>query len=620
MSNLLVNTRDQEFVLFEQLGIDKLFESEAFKDFTKDDLLMILKEAEKMAVNVIAPTFAEGDKEGCKFKDGKVSVPKCFHEPWKKYIEAGWLAATESPDVGGQGLPRAIGYAMAELMGSANYSFVMYSGLTHGAAGLIEAYGTEEQKNKYMYKMYAGEWAGTMCLTEPNAGSDVGATKTTAKRLPDGKFLITGTKCFISAGDHDLTPNIVHPVLARIEGDPPGTKGISIFIVPKVGVNDDGSLGEPNDVNTGGIEHKMGIKGSATATLNFGENGKCIGELLGGEREGMKIMFQMMNEARLGTGMQGLAAASAAYEHAVQYSKERVQGNDIMAGKDPNAKPVTIINHPDIRRKLMWMKSHVEGMRSMCYFVGYCMDKSKVAKTEEEKANWEGFLDLMTTVVKAYCSDKALLVCSTAMDVYGGYGYCSEYPVEQYMRDEKIATIYEGTNGIQSLTLVGRSLGQRKGMNLMNLFGEIQKNIKKMKEHKELGKHTAILEEASNACLELTMFFVQAGKAGNFMLPILNAYKFMEIFGDVLVGHFLIDAAGLAAEKLDAVYKAKKADTAEKQKALNKENNEAAFYSGRVASAKFFAVESLTTVKARCEAIKMDEKSPLEMTEEAFAV
>jgi hypothetical protein len=620
MSNLLVNTRDQEFVLFEQLGIDKLFESEAFKDFTKDDLLMILKEAEKMAVNVIAPTFAEGDKEGCKFKDGKVSVPKCFHEPWKKYIEAGWLAATESPDVGGQGLPRAIGYAMAELMGSANYSFVMYSGLTHGAAGLIEAYGTEEQKNKYMYKMYAGEWAGTMCLTEPNAGSDVGATKTTAKRLPDGKFLITGTKCFISAGDHDLTPNIVHPVLARIEGDPTGTKGISIFIVPKVRVNDDGSLGEPNDVNTGGIEHKMGIKGSATATLNFGENGKCIGELLGGEREGMKIMFQMMNEARLGTGMQGLAAASAAYEHAVQYSKERVQGNDIMAGKDPNAKPVTIINHPDIRRKLMWMKSHVEGMRSMCYFVGYCMDKSKVAKTEEEKANWEGFLDLMTTVVKAYCSDKALLVCSTAMDVYGGYGYCSEYPVEQYLRDEKIATIYEGTNGIQSLTLVGRSLGQRKGMNLMNLFGEIQKNIKKMKEHKELGKHTAILEEASNACLELTMFFVQAGKAGNFMLPILNAYKFMEIFGDVLIGHFLIDAAGLAAGKLDAVYKEKKADTAEKQKALNKENNEAAFYSGRVASAKFFAVESLTTVKARCEAVKMDEKSPLEMTEEAFAV
>jgi hypothetical protein len=620
MSNLLVNTRDQEFVLFEQLGIEKLFESEAFKDFSKDDLLMVLKEAEKMAVNVIAPTLAEGDKEGCTLKNGKVSVPKCFQEPWKKYIEAGWLAATESPDVGGQGLPSSIGFAVAELMGSANYAFVMYSGLTHGAAGLIETYGTEEQKNKYMHKMFAGQWAGTMCLTEPGAGSDVGATKATAKRLPDGKFLITGTKCFISSGDHNLTENIIHPVLARIEGDPPGTKGISIFVVPKIRVNADGSLGEPNDVNTGGIEHKMGIKGSATATLNFGEDGKCIGELLGKEREGMRIMFQMMNGARLGTGMQGLSGASAAYEHAVQYAKERVQFNDIMAGKDPNAKPVTIINHPDIRRKLMWMKSHIEGMRSMNYFVAYCMDKSKVAKTEEEKETWEGFLNLMTTVVKAYCSDKGLLICSMAMDVYGGYGYCSEYPVEQYLRDEKIATIYEGTNGIQALTLVGRSLGQRKGMNAMNLFGEIQKNIKKMKEHKELGKYTAILEEAANACMDLTMFFVQAGKAGNFLLPILNAYKFMEIFGDVLVGHFLIDGAGIAAEKLAAIYKGKGADSAEKQKVLNKENKEAAFYSGRVASAKFFAVESLTTVKARCEAVKMDEKAPLEMTEAAFAV
>ncbi|HQB92670.1 MAG TPA: acyl-CoA dehydrogenase [Smithellaceae bacterium] len=619
MSNLLVNTRDQEFVLFEQLQIDKLFETEAFKDFTKDDLLMVLREAEKLAVNIIAPTLAEGDKEGCTFKDGKVSVPKCFHEVWKKYNEGGWLAAGESPEVGGQGLPRTVNFAITELIGAANYAFQMYPGLTHGAAGLIHSYGTEEQKNKYMYKMYSGEWAGTMCLTEPGAGSDLNLVKTTAKKLPDGKYLITGTKCFISSGDHDLTDNIVHPVLARIEGDPPGTKGISLFIVPKIRVNDDGSLGEPNDVNTGGIEHKMGIKGSATATLNFGENGKCIGELLGGQCEGMKIMFQMMNEARLGTGMQGLDSASAAYEHAVQYAKERIQGNDIMAGKDPNAKPVTIINHPDIRRKLMWMKSHIEGMRSMCYFVAYCMDKSTVAKTEEEKANWEGYLDLMTTVVKAYCSDKGLLICSTGMDVYGGYGYCSEYPMEQYLRDEKIATIYEGTNGIQALTLVGRGLGQRKGMNAMNLFGEVQKNIKKMKEHKELGKYTAILEEAANACIELTMFFVQAGKAGNFLLPILNAYKFMEIFGDVLVGHFLIDAAGIAADKLAAIYKEKGADTPEKQKALQKENKEAAFYFGRVASARFFAVEILTTVKARCEAVKMDEKAPLEMTEEAFA-
>ena len=618
MSNLLVNTRDQQFVLFEQLGIEKLFETEAFKDFSKDDLLMIMNEAEKLAVNVIAPTLAEGDKEGCTIKDGKVSIPKCFHEPWKKFIEAGWLAPSESPEVGGQGLPRSIAFAVTELMGAANYAFMMYPGLTHGAAGLIETYGTEEQKNKYMFKMFAGEWAGTMCLTEPGAGSDVGASKTTAKRLPDGKFLITGTKCFISSGDHDLTPNIIHPVLARIEGDPPGTKGISIFIVPKIKVNDDGSLGESNDVHTGGIEHKMGIKGSATATLNFGEDGNCIGELLGEARTGMKIMFQMMNEARLGTGMQGLDSASAAFEHAVQYAKERVQGTAIWEMKNPDAKPVTIINHPDVRRKLLWMKSHVEGMRSMCYFVAYCMDKSKVAKTEEEKATWEGFQDLMTTVVKAYCSDKGLLVCSMAMDVYGGYGYCSEYPVEQYLRDEKIATIYEGTNGIQALTLVGRSLGQKKGANIMNLAVLIQANIAKMKANPELGKAASLLEEASNAWLELTMFFAQAGKSGDFLLPILNACKFLELFGDVMLGHFLLEAGGVAFEKLEATYEAKGAASLGKKKALQRADKDAAFYSGRIASAKFFANEILTTVKARCEAIKAGDKTPLEMTDEAF--
>jgi alkylation response protein AidB-like acyl-CoA dehydrogenase len=619
MGNLLVNTRDQRFVLFEQLGIEKLFETEAFKDFTKDDLLMVLNEAEKMAVNVLLPTLAQGDKEGCTFKDGKTSVPKCFHETYKKYTEAGWIASVEDPEVGGQGLPRSIGFAVAELMGAANYAFCMYPGLTHGAAGLIHSYGTESQQEKYMFKLYAGEWAGTMCLTEPGAGSDVGALKTTARRLPDGTFSITGTKCFISSGDHDLTENIVHPVLARIEGDPPGTKGISIFIVPKYRVKDDGSLGEFNDVNTGGIEHKMGIKGSATAVLNFGEEGKCIGELLGNERDGIKIMFQMMNEARLGTGMQGLDSGSAAYEHAVQYARERLQGTAIWEGKNPDAKQVTIINHPDVRRKLMWMKAHVEGIRAMNYFVAYCMDKSKVAQSPEEKEKWEGFLDLMTPVCKAYSSDKGVQICSMAMDVYGGYGYCAEYPIEQYYRDVKIATIYEGTNGIQSLTLVGRGLGQRKGMNVMNLLGEMQNNLTALKGKEVLSKFTPVLEEAVNGWLDLTLFFAQSGKAGEFMIPILNAYPYMEIFGDVVIGHFLMEAAGLASEKLSARYAEKGADTREKQQALEMEDKEAAFYSGKVAVGKYFAANVLTSIKARCEGIKLGDKSPLEISEAAFA-
>jgi hypothetical protein len=353
--------------------------------------------------------------------------------------------------------------------------------------------------------------------------------------------------------------------------------------------------------------------------LNFGENSDCIGELLGEEREGIKVMFQMMNEARLGTGMQGLDLGSAAYEHAVAYARERVQGIAIWEGRNPDAKPVTIINHPDIRRKLLWMKAHVEGMRSLCYFTAHIFDMVQTAKTEEEKAKYVGLTDLLTPIIKAYCSDKGVLICSMAMDVYGGYGYCSEYPIEQYLRDAKIAPIYEGTNGIQALDLVGRKLGQKKGANLMNMAGIIQANIDKLKSHPELGKSTTILEEAASACLEMTMFFVQVGKAGDFLLPVLNACKFLEIFGDVLLGHFLLDGGNVAYEKLKGIYAAKGADSRAKQKALLRDDKEAAFYSGRIASAKFFANDILTTVKARCEAIKMGDKSALEMTEEAFA-
>ncbi|HPN09943.1 MAG TPA: acyl-CoA dehydrogenase family protein, partial [Syntrophales bacterium] len=358
MGNGLVSLRDQQFVLFEQIGIENLFTKDLYADYSRDVVLMMQGEAEKMAVNVILPTYAEADREGCHIdKNGQVRVPKCFLEVFKKYCAGGWLAPMKSPEVGGQNMPVAVSTCFTEMFASANVAFLLYAGLTLGAGGLVENFGTEEQKKKYMYKLYAGEWAGTMCLTEPGAGSDVGALKTTAKRLPDGKFLITGTKCFISSGDHDLTPNIIHPVLARIEGDPPGTGGISIFIVPKYRVNDDGGLGEFNDVRTGNVEHKMGIKGSATCTLNFGDEGKCIGELLGKEREGMRIMFHMMNEARLEVGMQSLGHASAALEHAVQYAKERIQSTPVWEMKNPDAKAVPIIMHPDVRRDLLWMKA-----------------------------------------------------------------------------------------------------------------------------------------------------------------------------------------------------------------------------------------------------------------------
>ena len=621
MSNLLVNTRDQQFVLYEQLGIENLFKNGRYADYSKETVDMMLTEAEKMALEVILPTYVDGDREGCKFKDGKVSVPKSFHHAYRKFVEAGWQCAMKDPEVGGQGMPTSVATACFELFQAANYPLIMYPMLTTGAASLIERFGTEEQKNKYMYKMYSGEWAGTMCLTEPGAGTDVGALKTTAKKLPDGTYSITGTKIFISGGDHDLCPNIIHPVLARIEGDSPGTKGISIFIVPKYRVNDDGSLGEFNDVRTGNIEHKMGIKGSATCTLNFGDEGKCIGELLGKERAGMAIMFQMMNDARLEVGIQALGVATAAYEHAVAYAKERIQGVAIWDMKNPDAKPVPIIQHPDVKRTLLWMKAHVEGIRVLLYYTAYCFDMADISETKIDKAKWQGLAELLIPICKAYSSDKAMQVCSKAIDIYGGYGYCSEYPVEQYLRDCKITTIYEGTNAVQALDLVGRKLAQRRGEFMMSLYSEVYSVITRSKGFEDLTVPCNYLEEALKAFSDLTTHFYRLGRGASFLIPVLNASPYLELFGDVAVGSLLMQAATIANEKLNTIYTENDAKGSKaRQRALIRENKDVAFYNGKIAAAKFFALNILSTVKARCEAIKVGDRTPIEMAEELFTI
>ncbi|HUH65700.1 MAG TPA: acyl-CoA dehydrogenase [Syntrophales bacterium] len=620
MSNLLVNTRDQKFVLYEQLGIEDIFKGK-YADYSTEMVDMLLTQAERMAIDVILPTYVDGDREGCKFKDGKVSVPKSFHSAYKKFVGAGWQAAAKDPEVGGQGMPISVSAACFELFQAANYPLLMYPLLTVGAAGLIENYGTEKQKDKYMYKMFAGEWGGTMCLTEPGAGTDVGALKTTAKRLPDGTFSITGTKIFISGGDHDLCPNIVHPVLARIEGDAPGTKGISIFIVPKYRVKEDGSMGEFNDVRTGNIEHKMGIKGSATCTLNFGDDGKCVGELLGKERAGMAIMFQMMNDARLEVGIQALGTATAAYEHAVQYAKDRIQGVALWDMKNPDAQSIPIIQHPDIKRTLLWMKAHVEGIRALLYYTAYCFDMAAIAENKVEKNKWHGLAELLIPICKAYSSDKAMQICSKAIDVYGGYGYCSEYPVEQYMRDCKITTIYEGTNAVQALDLVGRKLAQRRGEFMMSLYSEVYSVITKSKGFEDLTVPCNYLEEALKSFSDLTTHFYRLSRGASFLIPVLNASPYLELFGDVAVGSLLMQAATMANEKLNTIYTDKEAKGSKaKQRALIHSNKDVAFYNGKIAAAKFFALNILSTVKARCEAIKVGDRTPIEMADELFTV
>lgn len=607
MSSLWVDERDSKFLLHEVLKIgEDLLGKPPFEDHDVDMVNMVLTEAAKLTENEIAPTYpdeVQGKPVEVVFKDGKVYVPEAYHRLWQLYCEGGWMTTAESYEVGGQGLPNTVSALCSCMFIAGNQAFVMYPGLTHGAGRLVEDFFHHELRDIILEKMYTGQWAGTMCLTEPGAGTDVGALKATAKKNPDGTYSITGTKCFISAGDHDLTENIIHPVLARIEGDISGTKGISIFIVPKIKINPDGSLGEPNDVITGNIESKMGIHGNATCTLNFGENGNCIGYLMGEERQGMSIMFHMMNEERQGVGMMGVALSSAAYLHALDYAKERLQGVNIAKMKDPTAPQVPIIQHPDVRRMLLKMKSITEGTRALTLYCYYAMDKIRAATTDEEKDKWQGMIEVLTPLVKSYCTDMGMVVNDIAIQTYGGYGFCKEYPVEQMMRDQKINTIYEGTNGIQALDLLGRKLGMKKGLYFMNLLGETQAAIAEAKESDTFKEEAKIVEDALNACAATAMEFSKLIKTNPFV-PLIGAYDYLNCLSDALTGWMHLWMSNVATKNLaDATLDADKA-----------------FYTGKIEGAKFFINRTTALVPAKLQTLTKDEISAMRIPEEAFAV
>jgi len=619
MADMIVDERDQRFVLFEMLDTEELCKSEKFADFSLDMFEMILTEARKLAENEIFPTLVEGDRVGCRLENGQVYAPECFRQPYKLFCEGGWNAMSAPPEEGGQGLPFTMRTASHEWF-SHNFSFMSYPGTGEGAAHLIEEYGNEELKKKYMEKMITGEWGGSMVLTEPGAGSDVGNLTTKAVRQPDGTFRLQGNKIFITAADHDFASNIIHPVLARIEGDPAGTKGISIFLVPKYLVNEDGSLGERNDFEIPKIEEKMGIHGSSTCVMNFGDNGNCYAELLGEERQGMKVMFQMMNEARISVGQQGVGAASIAYLHALQYAKERQQGSSLMEMKNPEAPRVPIIEHPDVRRMLLWMKANVESMRALMYYATLCFDKHLVTESDEEREKLIGILEVLTPIIKAYCSDIGFRVTETAIQVYGGYGYCSEYPVEQFLRDEKIASLYEGTNGIQALDLVGRKLGMKKGTYFMNLLGEMNATVAKYKDEAGLKDLAEDVQAAVNALADVSMFMAQCGKAGKFLIPVGNAYPFLMMMGKIVSGWLLLWQAGVANGKLAVIAKEQGADLDDPAKMadLVKGSKDAAFYAGKIAGARYFIKHVLPEIDGTIKAIKSEDMSIMEIAEESF--
>jgi len=620
MANLILDERDQRFVLYEMLDVAKLCNYQMYADYSQDMFEMIMTEAQKFAEDEIFPTLTDSDKLGCRLENGQVYVPQCFHRPYKLYCESGWNAMSFPIDVGGQGLPQSVKFAASDWF-SHNFSFVSYPGLAEGAAHLILTYGTDDQMNRYFSRMITGEFGGTMCLTEPNAGTDVGNLSAKAIRQPDGTYRIKGTKMFITVGDSDLVSNVVHPVLARIEGDPPGTGGISIFLVPKYLVNDDGSLGKRNDFEIAKIEEKMGIHGSATCLINFGDNGDCYAELLGEERQGMKVMFQLMNEARISVGMQGLCSASIAYLHALNYAKERLQGSSLMEMKNPEAPRVPIIEHPDVRRMLLWMKSSVDSMRALMYYAAFAVDMETVVQDDGEKAKWKGLMELLTPICKAYCSDIAFKVTELAIQVYGGYGFCAEYPVEQFMRDEKIASIYEGANGIQALDLIGRKLPMKKGAYFMTLLGEMNSTIAKYKDNEELRDLAEDVQAAVNALADIGLFFATCGKEGKFLVPITHAYPFLMMMGKVVSAWLLLWQAGIASDKLAGLSKEKGIERKDfvKWAEFVKGNKDAAFYSGKIASAKYFIKNVLPEVDAAVKAIKSEDLSVLEIAEESFA-
>ncbi len=619
MSNLIVDQRDQEFVLYEMFNIEELFKTERYKDFSRDMFDMTLELSAKMGEEVLFPTYMEGDREGCKLENGNVTIPKCYHKAHKALNEAGLFTMAVAPDAGGQGFPYIVECASREYF-IHNMGFFLYPEAAIGAAHMIYNFGTEEQKNKYMYKMFEGKWGGTMVLTEPDAGSDVGNLKTKAVRQSDGTFKLYGSKIFISSAENDLFENIVHPVLARIEGDPAGTSGISIFLVPKYKVNEDGSLGERTDYSIVNIEHKMGLRGNATCAMSFGDNGGCYAELLGQERQGMKIMFQMMNEARIGMGIQGAGTASVAYLHALNYAKERVQGKNLKDMSNPDAPNTAIVNHPDVRRMLLWMKSHVEGMRALVYLCAYAIDQHH-AMEGEEADKWHGIMELLIPICKAYNTDMGFRVCELAVQIYGGYGYCNDYPVQQFLRDLKIGSIYEGTNGIQSLDLVGRKMAQKKGANFMNFLTEMNKTVAQYKDNEKLKDISEDVQKAVNLLGEMGMFFVQCSKEGKFLVPIVNSYPFLNMMGAICLAWLLFWQAGIAQTKLEGILKDGGIDATDKKalRAFLREHKDGAFYQGKVLSARYYIKNVLPEAFAISKAIKNEDLSALEILEESFA-
>ena len=584
--------KDINFVLHDVL---KISESSipGYADLDRDFTTSILEEAGKITSEVLAPLNVVGDREGCRLENGVVYTPKGFKAAFNQVRDGGWPGLATDEEYGGQGLPYLMGTAVGEMFGSANQAFTMYQGLTNGAYASIHAHGTDAQKTTYLPKMTNCEWTGTMNLTEPHCGTDLGMMRTKADPQSDGSYKITGQKIFISAGDHDMADNIIHLVLAKITGGPEGIKGVSLFIVPKFIVNDDGSLGARNGVSVGSIEHKMGIHGNSTCVMNYDG---ATGYLLGEEHKGMRAMFTMMNHARLGVGLQGLAQAEAAYQNAVIYAKERLQGRAVTSTENPNGPADPIIVHPDIRRSLMDQKSFVEGARAFLLWGASLIDQTHRAGDKDA----DGLISLMTPVIKGFLSDKGYDMTVQAQQVYGGHGYIEEHGMSQFTRDARIAMIYEGANGVQALDLVGRKLAVDGGKHVMAFFDMVKSFIKENEGDDALkADFLDPLKAASKDMQTAGMYFIQNGmKNPNNALA--GSTDFMHLFGHVCLGLMWARMAKAASA------------------ALADGTSDPEFYQTKLATGRYYMARQLPATALHLTRIQSGADTVMALTADAF--
>ncbi|MCX9146195.1 acyl-CoA dehydrogenase C-terminal domain-containing protein [Erythrobacter sp. WG] len=591
-------TRDTRFIVNEVLDLASYGNLPGFENATPDMIDTVINEAGKFCAEVLAPVNQAGDEHGCtRHEDGSVTTPPGFKEAYQAYVESGWGTLAQPEEFGGQGLPHVLGFVLEEYAGTANQAFAMYPGLTNGAISAILAKGSDEQKAMYVPKMISGEWSGTMNLTEPHCGTDLGMIRTKAVPNGDGTYAITGTKIFISAGEHDLTSNIIHLVLAKTPGAPDSTKGISLFIVPKFILDADGNPGERNGVTCGSIEKKMGIHGNATCLLNYdGATGYLVGE----ENKGLAAMFIMMNAARLGVGIQGYAQAEVAYQNAVNYALDRRQGRALTGPADPEAKADPIFVHPDVRRMLMDAKVFTEAMRALCLWGALQVDLTHKAQTPEERELADMLIGLMTPVIKGYGTDKGYDIATNMQQVYGGHGYVREWGMEQFVRDSRIAMIYEGANGVQAMDLCGRKLAMNGGKAIQAFFAMIDEEIAAAKQVPELASVAERLEKALGEQKAATQWFMMNAFTNPNHLGA-GAHHYMHIMGIVTLGYFWLKMGKVAAAKLAG------------------EVDDRAFYEAKLVSANYYAERFLPDAGALRRKLEAGSEYMMKLPAEAFA-